>query len=330
MKKYRMAAAIITVCLTAAMLAGCKVGDKEIRLEAMQLKNNKTVFKINDYKCDIKYARLYFCNYRNLYGQVYGIELWKQADMQEGLENYAKSVAVEELSRIACMNLLAKQDDMELSSEEQKKAEECAKEYYESLNKEEKKYIGADQGDIRTAYEDYALAQKLYATLTEGTDEEVSDDEARVIRVQQVVTKDSTQAEAMRQKLADGEEFESAAASCGQTDNLEAVVARGEYPQEVEEVAFNLDDGESSSMIEADGEYYFIYCLNKYEEELTEKNKEVIRMSREEERFENTYKSFVDAAEFQFNNELWSEVTLKDTEGITTDSFFSVYRKYFS
>lgn len=329
MKKYRAAAVILAVCLIAPAFTGCKIGDREIRIEARQLKNHKTVFRMNDYKCDIKYAKLYFCNYRNLYGQVHGIRLWEKDDMQKDLESYAKSVAVEELSRIICMGLLAEEDGMKLSEEEQEKAGAAAEEYYESLTKAERKFMDVNKSDIQTAYEDYALAQKLYAVLTEGTDEEVSDDEARVIRVQQLVLKDKEQAAAAEKKLKDGEEFTAVAASFGKSGNLESLVARGEYPEAVEEIAFNLDDGECSPMIEAEDSYYFIFCLNKYEEELTEKNKEIIRMNREEERFDDTYQAFVEAAEFQFNDELWSEVTLKDTEDITTDTFFSVYSKHF-
>ncbi len=216
MKKYRAAAAILTVCLMAS-LTGCKIGDKEIRIEARQLKNHKTVFRMNDYKCDIKFAKLYFCNYRNLYGQVHGIRLWEKDDMQKELESYAKSVAVEELSRIICMGLLAEKDGMKLSEEEQEKAAAAADEYFESLTKAERKFMDVKKGDIQTAYEDYALAQKLYAVLTEGTDEEVSDDEARVIRVQQLVFKDKEQAAAAEKKLADGEEFTAVAASFGKS-----------------------------------------------------------------------------------------------------------------
>lgn len=329
MKKYRIEAVLIAVCLSSVLLTGCKIGNKEIRIEATQLKNHKTVFRINDYKCDIKFARLYFCNYRNLYGITNGMELWKNKDGSKDLEIYAKDVAIQELSRIVCMDLLAEQQDMKLSEEEKENAESAAKEYYDSLNKEERKFMDVGKHDIQTAYEDYALARKLYDTLTEGTDEEVSDDEARVIRVQQIVVKDKNRAAQIQKKLTDGEEFSAVLASFGQTGDRETLVARGEYPEEVEEIAFNLDNGECSPMLEAEDSYYFICCLNKYEEELTEQNKEVIRMNREEERFEDTYRAFVEAADFQLNDELWSETTLKDTKEITTDSFFEIYDKYF-
>jgi hypothetical protein len=38
----------------------------------------------------------------------------------------------------------------------------------------------------------------------------------------------------------------------------------------------------------------------------------------------------VDAATFQMNDTLWDEITLQGTSNLTTDSFFSVYDKYFN
>ena len=81
--------------------------------------------------------------------------------------------------------------------------------------------------------------------------------------------------------------------------------------------------------MEADVKYYFIKCLNKFEEEKKQKNKEVIRLKREKEQFENSYEAFIREAEFRMNDHLWSKVSLEGTDEITTDSFFATYDKYF-
>jgi foldase protein PrsA len=327
MKKNRIAGLLLTVCMAASLLSGCTVGGKEIRLEAQQLSNHKTVLKINNEKCDIKMARLYLCNYRNLYGSAYGLELWKtEAD---DLEAYAKDVTIQELSYIICMDLLAKEQGMSLDDAEEALAQEAAKEYYDSLTDEERTFMGVSEHDVRSAYEDYALAQKLYLTLTQGVDEEVSDDEARVVHVQQVVVSDEETAEEIEKKLANGSDFSSVAAAYQQGD-VDKMIARGDYPQEVENIVFNLDDDEVSERIEADGSFYFVKCLSRYEEELTEENKEIIRQNRQKEQFDDSYQAFVDAATFQLNDSLWEEVTFEGVENIVTDSFFSVYDRYFN
>ena len=187
-KRWKLAGIFLMAALTVPSLGGCKVGNTQIRLSSGQLRNHNAIVRINDHKYDIRYAKLYLCNYRNLYGKAYGTDLWESYDAD--LEQYVKDVTIQELTHIACMDILAENQDMHLSEQEKKQAARAAKEYYQSLTEEEKTFIGLYEREIRTAYEEYALAEKLYHALTQGTDEEISDDEARVVRVQQIYVKD--------------------------------------------------------------------------------------------------------------------------------------------
>ena len=306
------------------------MGNTQIKLESIRLSNNKSVFQINDYKCSLKLAKLYLCNYRNLYGSAYGMDLWQYDFGEESLEQYVKDVTIQELSRIACMDLLAEEQEMRLTDAESDLAKKAAKEYFASLSDAEKSYMDVHESDIQEAYASYALAEKLYRTLTEGVDEEVSDDEARVIRVQQIYVTDAGIAKEVQKKLKDGEDFAAVAGTYNEKSKIETTVARGDYPQDVENIAFNLDNDTCSEMIETEDGFYFIKCLNKLEEQLTEENKSNIRIKREKEQFEDAYQSFVDSAAFEMNDSLWKEITLEDTSDITTDSFFDVYDKYFT
>ena len=76
----------------------------------------------------------------------------------------------------------------------------AAEEYYESLSRRERMYIGIDKNRLKGIYEKYAIAQKLYNTLTQGINEEVSDDEARVIRIQQIFIRNEEVALRVQQK----------------------------------------------------------------------------------------------------------------------------------
>lgn len=330
-KKYnRMIGLLAAISFATVSLTGCKVGNTQIKLEAIRLSNNKSVFQINDYKCSLKLAKLYLCNYRNLYGSAYGMDLWQYDFGEESLEQYVKDVTIQELSRIACMDLLAEEQEMRLTDAESDLAKKAAKEYFASLSDAEKSYMDVHESDIQEAYASYALAEKLYRTLTEGIDEEVSDDEARVIRVQQIYVTDAGIAKEVQKKLKDGEDFAAVAGTYNEKSKIETTVARGDYPQDVENIAFNLDNDTCSEMIETEDGFYFIKCLNKLEEQLTEENKSNIRIKREKEQFEDAYQSFVDSAAFEMNDSLWKEITLEDTSDITTDSFFDVYDKYFT
>lgn len=156
---------------------------------------------------------------------------------------------------------------------------------------------------------------------------EVSDDEARVIRIQQIYTTSQEKASAVNQKLANGEDFAAVANIYNEASMVETTVARGVLPEEVEEIAFNLDNEAVSGMIQTEDAYYFIKCLNKFEEELTQDNKANIIVKREKAQFEDAYSTFTEAAEYDFNEELWESVTIAEEEDVKTDSFFEVFEE---
>lgn len=324
----QMITGILAAAFLAVSLSGCQIGDTEFVMGEKPV-DNKTVFTINDKKCNIRQAKLYLCNYKNLYGNAYGVDIWDYDFGEADLEQYVKDVTLSELSRIMCMDLLAKQQEIELTSKEDDLVASAAKEYYASLSAEEKDFMGIQESDVRQAYEDYALANKLYDTLTQGTDAEVSDDEARVMRIQQIYVTDSATADDVSSKLAAGEDFASVAASYNEAGEIERTIARGDYPKVVEEVAFNLNNETYSGQIETEDGFYFIKCLNKFEQELTEANKDIIRIQREKEQFEDVYTEFVETADFEINDAVWDAIVIDPSIPINTDTFFTVYDKYF-
>lgn len=329
MRKRKRTRFVALIGCIAMLLTGCRIGNTQIVWKNAKINSRKYVFQINDKTCDLKQAKLYLCNYQNLYGHVYGMDLWQYDFGEESLEAYVKDVTIQELVRIAYMNLLAEQMNMSLSAEEETLVTQAAKAYYDSLTEAERTYMDVRQTDIDKAYREYALAKKLYDSLTEGIDEEVSDDEARVIRVQQIYVKDLEQARVVQEKLAEGNDFTAIAGVYNQAAEMERSVARDELPQEVENIAFNLENDAVSEMIETEDGYYFIKCISKLEEQLTEENKDIIREKRRMAQFDEAYQTYVESADFEMNDELWEEVRIEHSDEITTDSFFQVYTSYF-
>ena len=89
-----------------------------------------------------------------------------------------------------------------------------------------------------------------------------------------------------------------------------------------------MEDGQVSSCIETDDGYYFIRCVNTYDEELTQENKTKIAQEREKTAFNDAYDAFVAEQDSMLNEKLWDETEI-DTDGkITTNSFFAVYSQY--
>lgn len=308
-------------------LSGCSVGKTSV-VFVDHLKENE-IFRINDTVCGLPEAMVYLCNYQNIYGSAYGINLWEHETEEHSLERYVKDITISELARIVCMDELAKQQEIALTDEEKGMAEQAAQTYYESLTQEEIDYMGASESVLMNMYQDYALAQKLYTSLTEGVNDEVSDDEARVMEAQRIYVTTKERADAVRDALKDGRDFLSVAADYNEASRIEITFGRGDLPQEVEQAAFELEDNEITGCIEANNGFYFIKCTSKFNQELTDERKLTIVKQREKEAFDDTYEAFTGTLESTFNTAVWDAVKIRQDSDIETDSFFEVYEEYF-
>ena len=173
------------------------------------------------------------------------------------------------------------------------------------------------------------LAQKVYYHLTGEINGEVSDDEARVMEVMQIYVTGAANATTVKQKLEAGEDFASVANMYNELQSIYANVCRDDFPKEAEVVIFRLDDNEVSDAIQVENGYYFIKCLDKYNEELTEANKITIVEKREKEAFDDVYNEFITGLTSYINEEAWETLNVDSASGVQTDSFFKVYETYF-
>lgn len=314
------------VCALSMALTGCQIGNKDIVVSGTL--SSRQVFTLDKSACSLKEAKVYLANYQNIYGTAYTIDLWQHDFGDASLLDYVKDITLEELTRVYTMDLLAQSQEVTLSEDETAKVAEAAKEYYASLSEDETAYMDVAEADIAEYYTHYALAQKLYHSLTNGVNEEVSDDEARVMEIMQIYVTDEDRAHEVEQKLAQGDDFASVANNYNELSAIQVTVSRDDLPDEVEEVAFQLDDNAVSGMIAAGNGYYFIKCLNKYNEELTEANKSNIVEKREKEAFDDVYNEFVASLSSRLNTDLWDGIELITDGSIQTNSFFAVFEKY--
>ena len=318
-RKNKLLAGVMAAALC---LSGCSIGGRQVVFTSGL--GSKDVFRIGDASCALPEAKVYLANYQNIYGKSYGIDLWEQGFKNTKLKEYIKEITLSEMSKIVCMDLLAQERGIVLEEEEKKRVQTAAADYYNSLTEAECDYMGVSETDIARLYEDYMLADKVYQSLTVGIDAEVSDDEARIMEAMQIFVKDKKSAKEVRQRLKAGEDFAAVASNYNKKPVIEITFGRGELPSEVEQAAFELDNGEVSSRIEAEDGFYFIKCVNKFNEELTDANKSNIVEAREKAAFDDVYEAFVSGLSSKFYEKVWENVELVTDGSITTDSFFDV------
>lgn len=267
---------------------------------------------------------MYLMNYKNLYGVVYDTDLWDGGFDTAAMEESLKDAVMERLTRIYVLNLYAEREDITLEEKEENAVKEAAETYYESLSKEEKSYSGASRKDVEKMYSRYALARKVYSQLMGSVDDEVSEDEARVMDANIIFVSEESRAREAEEKLNAGSAFETVAESYNELDRTSISFGRGEYPEEVEAAAFALDNEEVSAKISTEDGYYFIQCVNKYNQALSEENKSRIIETRKQQALEDIIASLEESEYSELNTGLWKKITLNEGKELKTDTFFSV------
>lgn len=324
-KRLTLLGLLISACL---LLSSCSAFGREIRFTVGN--SMSTAFQIEDMKCPRQEALIYIMNYRNLYSHIGDQDLWSGAFDEDRLRASIKTSCIDNLSEVYILNLYAKENGIELTEAEDAKIETAAKEYFASLTDAEKKYSGTREKDIYEMYTRYATAEKVYGELMESVDEEVSEDEARVMDAYVLYTKDQAKAAAAEAALAAGTSFDTVLATYGDGDRSQLSFGRNTYPSAVEDVIFRLENGEVSSLITADDGYYIVRCIDKYDEALSEENKTKILADRKDKVLTGIFESADSKYYSRINTTFWESIDISaDNTDLKTDSFFLTLDKYY-
>lgn len=347
-RNRRMTAALLTVLLL--LLSGCMDSLKGSKVVLTTGFEKNEVFRIEDMSCTLPEAMVYLVNTKNRYESVYGREIWNVSLDGVTLEENIKETVLAQLAQQKTMNLLARQNGVALSEEEEARAMQAAETYFQSLSEEEKSTLQITVKDVEELYREYALARKVYQYIIKDINPEISDDEARTITVQYIYFRtcvlDGTgrkieyseeekqeilrKAEEVRFQLKNEEaDFEELILKYSDSEEGTCSFGKGEKDQAFEDAAFNLETDEISDIVETPDGYYLIKCISTFNRTETDANKVKIVEKRREEVFGQEYEDFVAALTRNLNEDLWQSVSLAGTENITTSDFFDVFNKFF-
>ncbi|MBQ9341011.1 MAG: hypothetical protein IJT81_01445 [Lachnospiraceae bacterium] len=319
---------VILSFLLIMLMTGCKGKKVEVAWETKL--NDTTLLKIDKETVSINEARLILLNYRNLYVNALGREIIGEAESDRDFEEYIRKIVLSELAKMKTMVVLAKERGIELTDEEITAADKAADVYYGGLSGEERDYIDLSKSEIAAIYRDYALAAKLYATLSGGVNAEVSDDDARVMIVQQIVVATKLLADKVSDKLANGADFTEVANVHSEVSSREFRLYRQDMSDVVYAALSTLNDGAISSCIKENDKFIIYHVISKIDRELTEENKLAIVRERAKAAFDDVYEDAVSNMNSTYNETLFNELLIEADVTCETSDFFSVFKKYFA
>ncbi len=267
---------------------------------------------------------------KNRYENICTDQIWEVPVNEEvgTFQDYLKGEIRNFLEEVKAMTLMAQERGISLSAQERADMSEAAAEYYGLLTDEDIRYMGVEPENVQTMYEDYCLAEKLVGELTGDLNLEVSDSEAKVIRIEQAETPDQQTAEALYAAASqEGADFRACAGELGVTVQ-EKSLGRGEESEQIEEAAFALTDGQVSQVIDLGDSFCVIYCLEDYDTEATDARKKLIFEERRKRAFQEIYDEFRDTIEITYSDSLWEELDLSAADCGKAADFFAIYEKY--
>ena len=254
------------------------------------------------------------------------------------------------LAQLKCMQLLAREYQITLTEEETNKVKVATNEYYEALTEEEIAAMGINKDTVELLYREYLLATKVYEYMIQDVNPEISDDEARSIKVQSILIKtnyvdengklvpysEEEKKEAKQkaltvvEKVEEGIAFDELVDDYNEDSQSIYSFGKGDMEEAFETAAYNLDTDEVSGVVETQYGYHIIKCLSTFDEMETNANKQKILTQRKNEAFNEAYQEYVLGLSKYINEESFEDISLLKEENVTTSNLFEVYGKYFS
>jgi foldase protein PrsA len=345
-KRYQIAVICVMLLSLLSVVWGCgrqeeDNGEAENAKSATQIVfttgfEKNEVFRIGKSSCYQDEFMVYLTNIQNRYESVYGSQIWSVSGNGISMESRLKDMVAARIAQVKTMNLLADEYQVTLTEDEEKLVQQAAKEYYDSLNDAEIQAMGASQELIAQIYREYALAHKVYDYIIRDINPEISDDEARNVIVDWIFLRSSeedetimAQAEEIRARLDDGEDFDSLASAYSDDKVITHTFGKGSVDENVEDCAFNLSVGEISQVIKGEDGYYILRCVSTLDRKETDANKEKIVTQRKKEAFNKVYGDFTEGQVKQLNESLWEKISMIHQPDVTTSDFFDIYEQYF-
>lgn len=323
----------LTVVLAAAMLmvglSGCKILENTEIVLTTGLSGDQ-LFKVGKSVCTLPEAMIYVMDYQDQYEGTYGVEMWEHDFGGVTLEEYVKDTIISQLASMKAVTLLAEEYEVKLSDTEKENVKEAAKSYMNALTGEAIAYMGVEKEDVEHLYETHVLSRKVYAEITKDVNTEVSDDEARIITVQQIRLDTLEDAQDILNKLGEGKEFMTLASVYSKDSQITYTFGRGEGSADYESVAFDLENEEVSEIVELEDGYYILKCVNNFDREATENNKITLVEKRRDEIFGQVYEALIANTPSEFNTKLWKDVHFENWNGEITADFLEIYKTYFA
>ncbi|MCR5737453.1 MAG: hypothetical protein K6G64_07375 [Eubacterium sp.] len=322
--------------LTISSFSGCGIKtDTPIIGNIVGLKDNE-MFKVNELICSKPEYMLVFMDVQNRYKKNLGTGIdWNaKVDDQSTLEMVAKNQTKEEISVRYALASMAKEQEVSLEKDEETAVKSAAESYFNSLNDAEKQYTGAALTDVEALYRNYFLAEKVREKLTEDSGTDISDEQARIIKIQYIhMDGTKTNPKKIKETLKEAKSivkagyqpFSREAKQYTVEDSIEKTICKNEATAKYELEAYQLANGEMSDIIQDGNDYYLLYCVESYMKEETEANKQKLIAEEQAKVLAEKYAGYLKDLQKDFNSKQWEGTKVTTASDVASSGLLDYF-----
>ena len=261
--------------------------------------------------------------------EVYGKEIWDKR-VSGGRETFSEAY-FDELKEffyeLSAMNGMAEERNVKLDTEEMRRLHEAAEHFFTASVQNQPSFGGLSEEEVEFTFQQYARALKLRKTMREDRRAEVSESEAKVIRLQSAACEKREDAEKLRDEALAGGDFRTLARKYCNADAPVKKVARGDLAPALERVAFAMEDNTVSAVTELDGKYYVFKCPVSYDTEATAERRKSLQDERLQNLVREAYERYLSAHPIAENAGLWDSIEGKVSKNYSGSNFFTAVRE---
>lgn len=309
LKRSKLVAILLLICLTLGLCSGCSK-EKGVIINGVSYyltanMDENVVMKSGDCILTRGQIKLLYECVKDGYTDILTGKIWtvniEDVQFTDAVVDSVKEMA----ARLIVVNLLARQNDISLSTDQKLVCANKAQVLYEA-NPGMVSYISLDE--TTTLFEMMALSDKCYTELTADVNKEISIDEARVIKIMYIYSKDSLKSiQDAKAELDEGNEFIVVAGKYSDSEDYIAEIGRGEMVAEFEKAAFSLDAGQTSEIINCDNGYYIVKCMDDNIEDKALGQRQLILENRCRQQFNEAFDAYAKNVSIYFDEELWNK-----------------------
>ncbi|MCD8330710.1 MAG: peptidyl-prolyl cis-trans isomerase [Lachnospiraceae bacterium] len=322
------------ICLALAcllILSGCGFHFSEI-LPGSSL-SSKVLMEIDDESLSAGEGEVWLWALKTACESDYSKEIWS-VNLEEGTaEDELKEAAKDYIREMFLASQMALTDGVTVPVEVQVQIETAAAYYMAALPADASSDTERQEA-VAEAYTRLYLARTSHENALSASNVEITDEEARVVRVYQIVLSFETEDEKTTQKKRAKKivsrvekgtsSFAIQAVEYSDADTIELTVMRDQLDRELETAVFALSDDEMSEVLETDDSYVIYYCVEENVEAETETHREELRTEKLESLYQDALEDYAEKADWEWNSSVWKGLSVTDEDAADVD-FFGIY-----